>query len=58
MEVIDASGKVVMTQPFGGFTKSGKHIFELNTSNLSTGNYIMKIQSPTGVVNQKFAVAK
>ncbi|MGB3130346.1 MAG: T9SS type A sorting domain-containing protein, partial [Saprospiraceae bacterium] len=58
VEVIDASGKQVMTQPFGGFTKSGKHIFELNISNLSTGNYIMKIQSPTGVVNQKFAVAK
>ena len=58
VEVIDASGKQVMSQPFGGYTKAGKHIYELNTSNLSTGNYIMKIQSPTGVVNQKFAVAK
>jgi len=58
VELVDASGKVVITQPFGGFTKSGKHIFELNTSNLSTGNYILKIQSPTKVVNQKFVVTK
>ena len=56
--VIDANGKVVMHQPFGGRMKAGRSNELLNTEMLTSGNYVIRIKTSQTVVSKKFTVAK
>ncbi|MBK7224392.1 MAG: DUF11 domain-containing protein [Saprospiraceae bacterium] len=58
VDVIDANGKVVMHQPFGGRMKAGRSNELLNTEMLTSGNYVIRIKTSQTVVSKKFTVAK
>ena len=52
IEIYSISGQKV-----GDFTANGTQA-AISTDNMSTGLYLMKINTENGVINQKFAVAR
>jgi len=58
VDVVDANGKVIMHQPFGGRMKAGRSNKILNTESLTSGNYVIRIKTNQTVVSKKFTVAK
>ena len=56
--VFDQAGKNVMSNPFGGFHKSGNYIEDINTSILAPGQYSLQIKTSNGIVNKRFSVSR
>ena len=55
-QMFDVTGRVLTT---GNVTlNNGGNTFELNTSNLEVGNYVLKLSSDKNVSNVKFAISK
>ncbi len=57
-EILDETGRIILTPKFGGYKKSGKYSFNIDSDILTSGSYIFKIKNPQGTVNKKFVVTK
>lgn len=57
VDVIDMLGRVVYSVPAQQMT-AGNHKVQINTSNLASGNYTVKVQTDKGAVSQQLSVTK
>ena len=56
-KVFDQSGKAVLLLPFSGYHAKGKLTRHIDVSMLSSGQYILQITGPSGVIIRKFTVS-
>ncbi len=57
ISVVDLSGSIVMTL-FDAISEVGTHEFTINLSKLSSGNYMIRFESPTIITNKPFNIAR
>ena len=57
IEVYDYTGKLVLQQNFGSIEK-GIHSFNINTTQLASGNYLVSIKTDSGRLSTKMQVIK
>jgi hypothetical protein len=56
--VIDKTGKVLLTNPFGKFLTAGRQDAVLRTTELAAGLYVLRIRTSSGIIHKQFTVVK
>ena len=56
--VIDRTGNIVIAKPFGGFMSAIRHHIILRTAELSSGIYVLRIQTNAGIIHKQFTVVR
>ena len=57
LDLYDINGRHIMNLE-KGFKESGKYIEDLNASNLSSGQYIVRFRTPEGIQSEKISLVK